>query len=125
MIKDNVIKSEKGLRDLIARNLRKEINPGTKPSIDFIHHILEEAYESGMPYDVSDLQNKLLPTLDFMLHDWLKVDELTSRPRFEEHSRETFDELLQAASEVAANRFEPAYRISDEQEPYDEDSDSE
>lgn len=64
------------------------------------------------------LQRKLLPTLDFMLHDWLKVDALTSRPRFEEHSRETFDELLQAASEVAANRFEPAYRISDEQEPY-------
>lgn len=64
------------------------------------------------------LQRKLLPALDFLLHDWLKVDELTSRPRFEEHGRETFDELLQAASEVAANRFEPAYRISDEQEPY-------
>lgn len=60
VIQDNVIKSEKGLRDLIARNLRKEIHPGTKPSIDFIHHILEEAYESGMPYDVSDLQNKLI-----------------------------------------------------------------
>lgn len=64
------------------------------------------------------LQRKLLPALDFMLHDWLEVDELTGRERFAEHSRETFDELLQAASEVAANRFEPAYRISDEQEPY-------
>jgi hypothetical protein len=50
------IKTEKGLRDLIERNLRKEIHPGTKPSIDFIHHILEEAYESGIPYDVSDLR---------------------------------------------------------------------
>jgi butyryl-CoA dehydrogenase len=64
------------------------------------------------------LQRKLLSVLDFMLHEWLKVDELTTRTRFEEHSRETFDELLQAASEVAANRFEPAYRTSDEQEPY-------
>jgi hypothetical protein len=37
------------------------------------------------------LQRKLMPALDFMLHDWLKVEELTSRTRFEEHSRETFD----------------------------------
>lgn len=56
MIEGKTIKSEKGLRDLIDRNLRKEILPGTKPSIDFIHHILEEAYESGMSYDVRDLR---------------------------------------------------------------------
>jgi Predicted ATPase len=54
------IKSEKGLRDLIARNLRKEIHPGTKPSIDFIQKILEEAYESGMTYDVSDLRPRII-----------------------------------------------------------------
>jgi energy-coupling factor transporter ATP-binding protein EcfA2 len=52
----DTIKSEKGLRDLIDRNLRKEIHPGTKPSIDFIHKILEDAYNSGMPYDVTDLR---------------------------------------------------------------------
>lgn len=51
-----VIQTEKGLRDLIDRNLRKEIHPGTKSSVDFIHHILEEAYESGISYDVSDLR---------------------------------------------------------------------
>jgi hypothetical protein len=50
------IKTEKGLRALIDRNLRKEIHPGTKSSIDFIHHILEEAYDSGLHYDVSDLR---------------------------------------------------------------------
>lgn len=53
------IQSEKGLRDLIARNLRKEFHPGTKPSIDFIKKILDDAYYSGMKYDVSDLQTKL------------------------------------------------------------------
>lgn len=53
------MKSEKALRDLIARNLRKEIHPGTKPSIDFIAHILEEAYESGMTFDVTDLRQKI------------------------------------------------------------------
>jgi len=54
------IKSEKGLRDLIARNLRKEIHPGTKPSIDFIAHILDEAYESGMSYDVTDMRARIV-----------------------------------------------------------------
>lgn len=54
------IQSEKGLRELIARNLRKEIHPGTKPSIDFILKILDEAYDSGMAYDVRDLRPKVL-----------------------------------------------------------------
>lgn len=53
------MKSAKALRDLIARALRKEIHPGTKPSIDFIKHILDEAYESGMDYDVTDLKQKI------------------------------------------------------------------
>ena len=59
MISKEVIKSEKGLRSLIKRNLNKEIHPGTKPSIDFIHKILEDAYESGMHYDVSNMQNEI------------------------------------------------------------------
>lgn len=53
------IQSERGLRELIARNLRKEIHPGTKPSIDFIHQILEEAYLSGLVYDVTDLRSRI------------------------------------------------------------------
>lgn len=60
MLDVKTIQSEKGLRDLIARNLRKEIHPGTKPSVDFIHKILEEAYESGMSYDLTDLQGRLI-----------------------------------------------------------------
>lgn len=60
MLQVDTVKSERGLRELIARNLRKEIHPGTKPSIDFIHKILEEAYLSGMKYDVTDLRPKIL-----------------------------------------------------------------
>lgn len=60
MISSQTIKSEMGLRDLIARNLRKEIHPGTKPSIDFIHKILEDAYKSGMSYDVTDMRQAIL-----------------------------------------------------------------
>lgn len=60
MLKAKTITTEKGLRDLIERNLKKEIHPGTKPSVDFIAHILEEAYESGMKYDVIDLRPRVI-----------------------------------------------------------------
>ena len=60
MLKGETIQSEQGLRALIQRNLRKEIHPGTKPSIDFIKKILDEAYESGMKYDVSDLRSRIV-----------------------------------------------------------------
>ena len=56
----NTIQSERGLRELIAKNLRKEIHSGTKPSIDFIYKILDDAFESGLPYDVTDLRPRIL-----------------------------------------------------------------
>jgi len=60
MVNFEVIKSEKGLRTLIKRNLNKEIHPGTKPSIDFIYKILEDAYASGLNYDITDMRNAIL-----------------------------------------------------------------
>ena len=59
MVSANVIQSEKGLRSLIERNLNKEIHPGTKPSCDFIYKILEDAYEQGLKYDISDMKNEI------------------------------------------------------------------
>ena len=60
MLKAKTITTEKGLRDLIERNLRKEIHPGTKPSVDFIAHILEEANEQGLLYDVTDMRPRIV-----------------------------------------------------------------
>lgn len=54
------VKSEKGLRTQIKRNLNKEYHPATKPSIDFIYKILEDAYASDLKYDVSDMRNAVL-----------------------------------------------------------------
>ena len=52
---------DKKARDiLIERNLRKEIHPGTKPSIDFIAKILEDAYASGLKFDVTDMRPKIM-----------------------------------------------------------------
>lgn len=60
VINFDAVKSEKGLRTLIKRNLNKEIHPGTKPSIDFIYKILDDAYASDLNYDVTDMRNGIL-----------------------------------------------------------------
>lgn len=60
MINSDVVKSEIGLRNLIKRNLNKEIHPSTKPSMDFIYKILQDAYDSGMVYDVTDMRPEIL-----------------------------------------------------------------
>lgn len=59
MLENRTIQSEKGLRDLIGRSLQKEFG-GTKVSVDFIKKILEDVYESGMAYDVSDLKPRII-----------------------------------------------------------------
>lgn len=56
VVTDETIKSERALRDLIKKNLRKEIHAFTKPSIDFIMKILDDAYTSGLKYDVRDMR---------------------------------------------------------------------
>lgn len=60
MVNFDAVKSERALRTLIKRNLNKEIHPGTKPSIDFIVKILDDAYNSGLCYDVSDMRQSIL-----------------------------------------------------------------
>lgn len=53
--------NEKALRTLIKKNLRKEIHPGTKPSVDFIFKILDDAYFGGkMSYDVTDMRPAIM-----------------------------------------------------------------
>ena len=56
--------------------------------------------------------------LDFLLHDWLDVAALTSRERFADHSRETFDAVLDLAEELATEKFAPHNRTADLAEPH-------
>lgn len=60
MVNFEGVRSEKSLRAQIKRNLNKEIHGATKPSVDFIFKILEDAYNSGLKYDVTDMRNAIL-----------------------------------------------------------------
>ena len=55
--------------------------------------------------------------LEFLLYEWLDVEQLTSRERFAEHSRETFDDVLDLAEQIATEHFAPHNRASDTEEP--------
>ena len=60
MINYEAVKSEKALRGRIEKCLRKEHHGATKPEVDFIFKILEDAYNSDLVYDVSDMRPKIL-----------------------------------------------------------------
>ena len=59
----------------------------------------------------------LRSTLDFLLHDWLNADALTHRPRFAEHSRETFDAVMDTCERIARDKYAPFNRLVDTEEP--------
>ena len=82
MVNFEAIKSEKALRTLIKRNLNKEIHPGTKPSIDFIYKILEDAYASDLKYDVTDMRNAVLAFAASSTHQADYCIKLTNKMQF-------------------------------------------
>ena len=63
------------------------------------------------------LRDKLLPTLDYLLHEWLDLGALLQRPRFADHDRAGVDDVLRTAADIAAKWFEPANRVVDDHEP--------
>ena len=56
----SVLKDELHLRNIIKKCLRKENHGATRPEVDLIAKVLDEAYTSGMSYDVSDLGHDIL-----------------------------------------------------------------
>jgi hypothetical protein len=62
------------------------------------------AYPAGM---------SLRTSLDFLLHDRVRVDELASRPCFADHSRETFDAVLDTCERIARKKYASFNRLVD------------
>ena len=56
--------------------------------------------------------------IDFLLYEWLDVEALCDRPRYSEHSRESFDSVLDLAADIAIKRFAPHFKTADTQEPF-------
>jgi butyryl-CoA dehydrogenase len=59
----------------------------------------------------------LRSTLDFLLYEWLDVSSLQQRQRFSDHSRETFDAVLDTCERIAKEKYAPFNRLVDTEEP--------
>ena len=110
VINQDTVKSEKGLRALIVQNLQKKHHPGTKPSIDFIYKILEDAYASGMVYDVSDMRGDIFAFANGSTNQALYCLKLVQKMKFasEKETAEvtsTDDRLVVFDTEVYPNLF--------------------
>ena len=99
MLKAKTITSEKGLRELIERNLRKEVHPGTKPSIDFIAHILEEAFEDGLKYDVMDLRPRILAFANNSSHQAATCLKTVQTMRFQSEEEVSADVVMEVTDD--------------------------
>jgi alkylation response protein AidB-like acyl-CoA dehydrogenase len=66
------------------------------------------------------MQSKILSRrdLEFVLYELLEVGTLTTRQRYADHTRETFDAALATCERMATELFEPHYRKSDQNEPH-------
>lgn len=120
MVNFDTIKSEKGLRTLVERNLKKEIHPGTKPSIDFIYKILEDAYDSGLKYDLTDMRPKVLAFANNSSHQSEYCVKLVGKMKFksdedsEGESRYLSDDIIFYDVEVFPNLFVVVWKIAGE-----------
>ena len=60
----------------------------------------------------------LRQTINFLLYDWLAAESLNQRPRFADHSRETFDAVFDTCERIAREKYAPFNRLVDTQEPH-------
>ncbi|TSE34245.1 acyl-CoA dehydrogenase [Tepidimonas charontis] len=59
----------------------------------------------------------LRAAIDFLLYEWLRVQTLATRARYAEHSRETFDAVLDTCERIARDKYAPFNRLVDTEEP--------
>ena len=115
------IKNEKMLRTMIKRNLNKEYHSATKPSVDYIAKLLDDAYNSGIGYDVSDLRNEIFAFAAGSTHQADYCIKLTNKMKFKsEEPSETPDAdggLVFFDCEVFPNLFLVNWKVAGEGRP--------
>lgn len=122
MVNFDSIKNEKAIRTLIKKNLNKEIHANTKPSIDFIFKILEDAYNNGVNYDVSDMMNPVLAFAAGSSHQSDYCVKLVSKMHFKseepsENKKNDDSPIIFLDVEVFPNLFLINYKIQGKGKP--------
>lgn len=115
--------NEKALRTLIRKNLKKMYHPGTKPSVEFIKHILDECYDSGVVYDVSDMKPSIVAFASNSTHHSAYCLQLITQMKFASENALgnqpwPTDEIIFYDVEVFPNLFVIVWKAAgDDKEP--------
>ena len=122
MINSEVVQTEKGLRTTIKKCLNKEVHPGTKPCVDFIYKILEDAYSSDLIYDVTDMQNAVIAFAAGSTNQSEYCLKLVKKMHFKSENQSTgqtseHDDLVFFDVEVFPNLFLVNYKMEGEGKP--------
>ena len=120
MVSEKRVKSEKGIRRQIAKNLNKEVHPDTHSSVNFIAKILDDAYDSGLSYDVTDMRNDVLAFAAQSTNHSAECLKTVSRMKFKSaESAENFDgdegKLIFFDVEVFPNLFVVCWKMEGEE----------
>lgn len=97
LMNSKVIETERHLRNLIKKALQKEVHQNTKSNVDYIHHVLEEAYLSGVQYDVSDMKNAIIGFGMQSTNQRMECQRVIAKMRF--HSEPVDEEMQEQASD--------------------------
>jgi hypothetical protein len=100
MLSQETMQNEKQLRSLIVNCLQKKIHSATKPNIDMIEHVLNEAIENKMVFDVTDMQSEIISFALTSTHQSERCLEAVQRMKF--RSEESVDEVI----DVMESQFE-------------------
>lgn len=116
------IKNERMLRTMIKRNLNKEYHSATKPSVDYIAKLLDDAYNSGIGYDVSDLKNDIFAFAAGSTNQADYCIKLTNKMKFKSEEpnpsvEADSDELVFFDVEVFPNLFLVNWKVAGEGKP--------
>ena len=119
------IKNEKQLRSVLKKHLNKEIMGNTAPSVQMIKKCLDEAYESGMGYDVSDMKNAVYTLAADSTNKADECLKLVAKMKFkseEENVNETVnasdtDDIVFYDIECFPNLFLVCYKFAGEGKP--------
>lgn len=115
------VKNEKAIRTIIKRNLCKEYHASTKPSVDFIYKTLEDAYNGGVHYDVTDMKNAVIA---FGANSTNQSDyclKLISKMHFKSEdiseNADSNEKMIFFDTEVFPNLFVVCYKIEGDNKP--------
>lgn len=113
------VEDEKHLRVMLKKCMNKDFHGSTKPEIDFIFTLLEEAYANGVVYDVSDMKSDILSFAATSTHQAAYCIDLINKMRWSSEKEEQITQTRDASDndivfydvEVYKNLFLVVYKM--------------